>query len=918
VRADPLPGREAELARFSDVLIGADAAPAVVVSGPPGIGKSAVLAALAAAASGAGFRVVSGAATQFDGAPSGPLAAVTEGLVAALTAADRAALGPDVLARVSVDADLRALGDERYRIARAVGRIAARIADREPLLLVLDDVHWADPATQEVLAHLLRHRVPRMVLAVGHRTGRLAPLLRRALVPADGDVHIRLGPLPPTVAVTLLAELPVARRAELVASSGGNPFYLRELARHRGPSVPTSVLAALRAEFAALPDQVRLAAQGAAVTGEPFDPLLAASAAGLDVDDALDAVDVLVAVDLVIVTPDPRRFRFRHPLLREAVHELAGARWRRAAHARLAAELAVRNASATERAPHVLAAARPGDRDAIALLTAAAAEVAARSPATAAGWLRGAVDLAAADPATRAGLLRRLAKALGTAGRLAAAREALTELAELVPPGSDRADVVVLTANLDLQLGHHDTARALLGETLAGQPDARSPAAAWLQVAMAAVGMHTGDYRAMRAAAAEARAIARTGDDDGLRAWTAATLAVAEYHVADVPAARACAAEAARIATGFDESQLARRIGLIAWLGWAQWFTEDYAAAEATFTRGRDITRRRGLGFVLAELQAGLACTLLSRGRIADAATEAEDAGDAAELTGARLALGMATMTRAEAALLRGDTDLALALVARTYAELAPSDVAGRVVCGPVLAEAHLAAGAPRTAVAMLLAAGGGADLAHVEQTWQPRWYEILTHAALAGAEHRAAADWADRAARAAAGLGLTGRTAAAARARGAVQLAGADPVRAAEAAMEAVELFGVAGCPLEVARSRVLAGQALAASDRIEAGVRELREAESVAAAAGAERVRRPAVLALRALGRRPGRSAQGLSAREREVAELAAAGLSDREIAARLVVSERTVAGHLARARGKLGVRSRTGLVEALDALD
>jgi DNA-binding CsgD family transcriptional regulator len=148
------------------------------------------------------------------------------------------------------------------------------------------------------------------------------------------------------------------------------------------------------------------------------------------------------------------------------------------------------------------------------------------------------------------------------------------------------------------------------------------------------------------------------------------------------------------------------------------------------------------------------------------------------------------------------------------------------------------------------------------------------------------------------------------------VLLAAADPVRAAEAATAAVELFAEAGCPVEAARSRVLAGQALAACGRGEDAVRELREAESTAAVAGAETVRRSAVLALRALGRRPERSATGLSAREREVAELAAAGLSDREIAARLVVSERTVAGHLVRARGKLGVRSRTGLVEALAA--
>lgn len=921
-------GRDDELGLLDTALSGvcAGAGLVVVLSGPPGIGKSTVLHEVTARATGAGVRVVTGAATEFGDAPFAGLAAALRPIVADLGEADRRRLGPELLAELhwaepTAAGRVRALGDERYRTARAVAAVLGHVAARQPLLLALDDAHWADQATAEVVAHLLRRRVPGMLLALAHRTGQLATPLRRALVPIDGDVRIELGPLPRGAADTLLgAGLPAAQRAELYDTSGGNPFYLLELVRHRvrqdGEPIPTVVLAALRSEIAALPEPVRELAQGAAVAGEPFDPVLAAPAAGLSIDDALESIDALVAVDLVTVTDDPRRFRFRHPLIRQAVYELAGADWRGAAHHRLAVALAVQGAPAVDRAPHVAASALPGDADAVRLLTEAGTAVLARSPDTAARWYRSALELSGPEPAARTGLLLLLAKALGTSGRLVQARAALSEAAALLPPGPDLADVLTLAANLDHLLGHHDTARAMLGDALAALPDQRSPSAARLLLALASVGMHTCDHRGMRATAAEAMAIARSGDDLSLRAIAAATLAVAEYHVADVPAARAACDEATDLVAGLAGRALSRRVDAVAWLGWAQWFVERYAAAEATFTRGRDVTRAHGLGFVLAELQAGLACTLLSRGRIAEAATEADDARAAAELTGARLALAMAVMTQAEAALVRGEHVVARKEAEEAMEALGPTDLAGRLLCGPVLAEARLATGDAELATDELLATGGGPGLGLVERTWQPRWYEILTRAALARGDVDEAAGWAERAATAAAGCGLAGRTGAARRARAAVLLARGDAVRAAEAAAESAALFDEAGCPLEVAHARVLTGRAHGAAGHLDDAVRELRAAESVAGELGADDLRVTAARALRELGRRPLRALTGLSGREREVAELAATGLSDHEIAAVLVVSKHTVAGHLARARTKLGVRSRAALVEALSA--
>ncbi|MGQ0574590.1 MAG: helix-turn-helix transcriptional regulator, partial [Pseudonocardia sp.] len=381
-------------------------------------------------------------------------------------------------------------------------------------------------------------------------------------------------------------------------------------------------------------------------------------------------------------------------------------------------------------------------------------------------------------------------------------------------------------------------------------------------------------------------------------------------------AARAAGDEAERLVAGLDERALARRMDAVAWLGWAHWFVERFAQAEATFTLGRDVTRRRGLGYVLPELLAGRALTLVHRGRLDEAAREAADARDAAELTGSGLALAMAAMTLADVAVLRGEHHLATAHAREALAVIDAGDRAARVLCSPALAEAELGAGDAAAARAILMDECGGPDLAHVERAWHPRMYEILTLAALGSGDVAAARGWAGRAEASAAGLGLAGRTATARRAHAAVLLAApGDGERAAAAALEAVELFEVIGSPVEAARARVLAGRALAATGRAEDAARLLGAAEASAAAAGAAAVRVAADRAMRTLGLRRAGPDQ-LTAREREIAVLAAEGLTNRQIGAALVLSERTVEGHLGRARVKLGARSRAALGAALAA--
>ncbi len=126
------------------------------------------------------------------------------------------------------------------------------------------------------------------------------------------------------------------------AQPGGAPVRVA-LAESR---VPPSVAAALAEELGLLTRDARTMLEGAAVAGDPFEPELAAAAAALSESAELDAMDELLRLDLVRATELPRRFRFRHPLLRRAVYEATPGGWRLAAHGRSAEALAVIGASA--------------------------------------------------------------------------------------------------------------------------------------------------------------------------------------------------------------------------------------------------------------------------------------------------------------------------------------------------------------------------------------------------------------------------------------------------------------------------------------------------------------------------------------------------------------------------------------------
>jgi predicted ATPase len=245
-------GRERELATFDRRLAHLRGGGSAILGlvGEPGIGKSRLLGELAERAAGGGALVLSGRASELEhDLPYGLLADALE--VEAVRTHAVAHLERDVLAELAavLPGLRRAAGiapaaehGERHRTARAFRALLDALAIDRSVVLILDDVHWADPASADALA-LLLHRPPAasVLVALATRTGRAAALeeaLAQAVRNGQAEV-LEVGPLTADGVAALVPGLGRAARERLFEESGGNPFYLEELARSTsaGPGV---------------------------------------------------------------------------------------------------------------------------------------------------------------------------------------------------------------------------------------------------------------------------------------------------------------------------------------------------------------------------------------------------------------------------------------------------------------------------------------------------------------------------------------------------------------------------------------------------------------------------------------------------------------------------------------------------------
>jgi DNA-binding NarL/FixJ family response regulator len=961
VTGEVLIGRDAELGRLQAALDGLAAGPSPVyeIVGEPGIGKTRLIAELTGRAHERRHLVLAGQAAEFE--TDVPFGVVVDALDAYLASqnprrfeamsdeqkGELAAVFPSLAGLAEPHSQI--LQPERYRAHHAVRTLLEVLARERPCLLVLDDMHWADQASLELLSHLLRRRpnAPLMIVLAfrpPQAPERLQAPLERA-ERAGVATRLDLAPLSRPEAEELLdAELTDATRERLYRESGGNPFYLEQLARAGDASLPASgegsptlaegvvpeaVMASIAREVATMPEAARIVLQGAAVVGDPFAPDLAAAAAAKPEGEALDATARLIDLDLIRPGDLPIEFRFRHPIVRTAVYESTSPAWRLAAHGRLTEALREKGAPPTAIARHVERSARPGDADAVALLTAAGHAAAPRAPATAAGWFGAALRLLPADEDTaqqRLELLVPLARSLGSSGQLEASREVLAEVLELLPPelGAIRGQVIAFMSLIQHLLGRHGEARDTLTAALEALPDPRSPEAAALQVELAADCFFLGEWERMHRWATGGLELAREAGDPRTHAAAAALLGLSCYELLRTDEAQRHVAEAREIVDGLSDDDLALRVDACHWLGWVEHLLDLYDDSVRHMERGIAVSRRTGQGHVLAPMTIGLVIANTWRGDLAAADERATEAIEIAHLAGSDQLMAWAQTMRCWVSGRRGDLEESIAAgeeAARIGDEVTKGPYT--VVASCWLCDALVESGAPARGRDVLLAAVDGPGLGNVEPAFRSCVYDVLVRAELALGDRQRAKDWSRRAMAATRDIGLPGRQSFALRAAAAVALADDEPERAAALAAEAVEKAGTA-YRVDAARARLLRGRALAAAGERDAAVQELRSARAELDACGAARARDHAVRELRRLGERvaaSGRPAGGatgvgaLSAREREVADLVTDRHTNREIAERLVLSEKTVERHLSRIFQKLEVSSRVEVARAVE---
>ena len=413
-----LVGRKAELARLTGLLTG-DSGRAVVVSGEPGVGKTALIEQVCASAAADGWRVVRVLGVQAEEKFAlGGLNQLVIGLgdcQAGLADSDRAVLAPVF----NADPGTAVSG---LPLAASVVRLLEVAAQTVPVLLVIDDVHWLDSVSAEVLSSVGRRLVSGRVRVLA---GRRVPY--QSVFSTAGWDDVPLAALDVADSERLLDRvgvvLPEVTRAAVLAVAAGNPLALAELPRFAdrveyGPAplpLTDRLVAVFGGRAGQLDDDVRADLLRAALDG------ITAGTAASRSRYAMHHVEPAIAAGLLVVDPAGRSV-FRHPLVPAAVVHQSSPQERRAAHRELAGlypDVLVR------RATHLAAAATEPDQGVADLLEQAAQRSLRLGGIPAAiRWLCRAAELST-EPDRRTALLAEAVFVTTRAGRFAEARELL-------------------------------------------------------------------------------------------------------------------------------------------------------------------------------------------------------------------------------------------------------------------------------------------------------------------------------------------------------------------------------------------------------------------------------------------------------------------------------------------------------------
>jgi DNA-binding CsgD family transcriptional regulator len=927
--------REAELATVVELIGGiGDGGRLLAIEGPPGIGKTALLAEAKGLGQEAGLQVLSARGSELERSFSyGLVRQLFEPLLVSVPAEERAELLAGAAALAAPLFEPAGLagdpeGDSSLAMLHGLYWLTANLAARRPLVLVLDDMHWSDLPSLRWLAYLLPRMEGLPVLVVGglrpEERGEDGTLLAQ-IVSDPMAVVIRPAPLSVEVATVFLRERLSASADETFcaachAETGGNPLLLRELVRAIADEglVPIEAnvprLHALAARAGSRAVSLRLSrltaaatalARAVAVLGDDADPHQAAALADLDESTAAEASAALARVD--ILRPQAP-LGFVHPLIGTAVYETLSSLDRDAGHARAARLLAEAGAEPERVAAHLLRAPPAGDSQVVATLREAAHRAGSRgSSESAVAYLRRALA-ERPSPDERAKLLLELGSA-ETQVDGDAAIEHLQEAHELSASPVERARVALLLGR-QLFLLRGDEADAVFIEAL----DELSGADAELERLLEA-GLITNDLFSPSLHGSALERLERVrGRPAAETIGEKLLLSLLAYHDARagapadevVPLVRRALADG-KLVRGNVSGALFAICTVLAMADLNEVLSVyDDLLAEA---------HRRGSVFAFAAVKVFRSQALVWRGDLAGAETDAREALAAAAAWGASARFsGHGAAFLADALMEQGKLDEAEAALARADFGGALPDSARLLYLRDSSARLRLLRGDLEGGLAEMLDAGRRFESVGSRNPAYIAWRSPAALALHQLGEQGEARRLADEELELARAWGAPRALGAALRAAGLIE--GGDHGLAL--LEEAVQVLGDSPAKLEHARARTELGAGLRRANRRSQAREQLRQAVELATICGATQLAARAERELLATGARPRRIAlsgvESLTPSERRVAELAASGPTNREIAQALFVTQRTIEVHLTSIYRKLGISSRSQLAAAL----
>jgi DNA-binding CsgD family transcriptional regulator len=913
----------------------------VLVEGPAGIGKSVLLDRARELAGPAGAGVLSARGGELESEfPYGVVRQLFEPALRALSVRRRrelfvgaAALALPVIEAAGTDAGAAQLRRDAdpFSLLHGLYWLAANMAAREPLALVVDDAHWADSPTQRFLLYLAR-RIEGLAVTI-----MLATRTGEPESPSESLSQLAVQPGAIVVRPAALSERGVARLVEkglrerpdesfvtaCHSVTGGTPFLVRELVsalaadgiRPTAESAaqvadlgPATVAHAVLLPLARLPASATALVRAVAVLGSDAQLDRAARLADLGESEALDAADALVAMRML---RPGLPLEFVHPIVRTAVYEDLPRAWRSAAHLRAAGLLEDEGASVDAVVAHLLCTEPSGRSRVIEALRAGAENAMRRgAPEISAVYLRRGLA-EGGDRDLRAVLLHELA----VAEKLTRDPRAIGHFEEAMRLERDPLRRAAWARDLAETLvfsGVWEQASGLLEAALA-DAGGRDAALA-LRIETMRAGLATFDPRLVadldtRLPQLQAAAEAAGSAGRELSLMLASIIALRGGSPEDVLKLVARGLDDGRFLFEEGADSLVLPQGLVA-LIWTDQTDLATRLADDMVANARKTGSR--FGFVSGLSHRALA--EVRRGNLVGAEADLRDALDGAIEHDLQLPLLVTLWHGADAIAERPElADLAAMVhdlevpagLAPTFSGAVALEVRGRVrlVGGEVVeGVADL-----RTCGQTLTALGyNNPNLS----TWRSHLALALAGSQPAEARALVAAELSDaRRIGLARGIGVALRTTG--------LLAGSEDGIAM--LREAVSVLACANAPLEHARAMVELGAALRRTNQRAAARDQLRAGLELAHRCGATRLAERATTELAASGARPRRlrvvGRDALTPSEQRIARMAADGLSNREIAQALFVTGKTVENHLGHIYLKLGVGGRRALADALE---